>query len=621
MRPAAPALSLVCLLSWVSVAGAQPADVESRVKTIVELGCSGAGAAKSVAALRTLLDEQIAFAPLDRREAFSEPAGWLRVCRLAATRKAADEPVVLSMFHDHPAFALRLAFLWRADAEKPGPIVDLAERLLRERPDQVDRYPALAAAVCVVFDRERAWEFGKSPEALEVFDYFTANDSRLLLSTRETPPELLVHVVDSLVGADQLSWALDRYADDRQIGKRYAEVAYDRAHFPGGAPLRLASSRATLADMLKLGGVCRHQTHYAMHTAKAQGIPSAYVRATGSDVSHAWLGFLEVSAGTARWNCDTGRFGEYSQMTGRIADPQTGRSVGDGRLALAAVAASEPPEVRWYATALVDAAARLADAKAPYPPEPPQGVSSAPRENSTALRLSLLEAAVNASPAHAPAWDAAAALAAEGLLSPEDALRWARAAVDLCGADFPDFAFEALGPHINSVKDPAREDEMWEWVFARFSGGTGERGPGSRKPTGKVAGRQPPRRADLAARARFAQGEVWEKAGDPARAWDRYSDVIDRFANNGPFIVDAAARCEALLSREGKPEADTISLYARAFTKVSRPSPGTSPEFLVASNYARLGARYATLLDKAGQDAQAAKVRATLPVAPKKTGP
>jgi hypothetical protein len=621
MRPAATALSLLCSLSCLQAAIAQQPDVDARVKTIVELGCSGAGASKSISALRTLLDEQIAFAPLDSREAFSEPAGWLRVCRLAATRKAADEPAVLSLFHDHPAFALRLAFLWRADAEKPGPIVDLAERLLRERAQEVDRFPALAAAVCVVFDRERSWEFGKSPDALDVFDYFTANDSRLLLSTRETPPELLVHVVDSLVGADQLLWALDRYAGDRQIGKRYAQVAYDRAHFPGGAPLRLASSRATLADMLKLGGVCRHQTHYAMHTAKAQGIPSAYVHATGSDVSHAWLGFLEIGAGSARWNCDTGRFGEYAQMTGRITDPQIGRSVGDGRLALAAVAASEPPGVRWYATALVDAAARLGDAKAPYPPERPEGVTTSPRENSTALRLSLLEAAVNASPAHAPAWDAAAAMATEGMLSPDDALRWARAAVDLCGADFPDFAFEALGPLIGSVKDPTREDEMWEWVFARFSGGSGERGPSTRRPAAKPGATQPPKRADLAARARFAQGEVWEKAGNPARAWECYSDVIDRFANNGPFIVDAAARCEALLAREGKPDADAIALYARAFTKISRPNPGTSPEFLVASNHARVGARYATLLEKAGQQAQAAKVRATLPPAPKKTGP
>lgn len=621
MRPAATLLHVLCAISWLPVARGQPEDVASRVTTIVELGCSGAGAAKSVTALRGLLDEQIAFAPLDNRQAFSAPAGWLRVCRLAATRKAADEPATLSMFHDHPAFALRLAFLWRADAEKPGPIVDLAERLLRERPEQVDQFPGLAAAVCVVFDRERAWEFGKSPDALEVFDYFAANDARLVLSTRDTPPELLVHVVDSLVGAEQLVWALDRYADDRQVGKRYAQVTYDRAHFPGGAPLKLASSRATLADMLKLGGVCRHQTHYAMHTAKAQGIPSAYVRATGSDVSHAWLGFLEISGATARWNCETGRFGEYSQMTGSIADPQTGRSVGDGRLALAAVAASEPPEARWYAAALVAAAARLADATAAYPPAPPRGVTSAPRENSTALRLTLLETAVNASPAHAPAWDAAAAMAEAGLLSPDDGLRWARAAVDLCGADYPDFAFEALGPLINSVKDPAREDEMWEWVFSRFSGGTGERGHAARRPAGKPIAKQPPKRADLAARARFAQGEVWERAGDPARAWDRYSDVIDRFANNGPFVVDAAARCEALLAREGKPESDAVALYARAFARVSEPSPATSPEFLVASNYARLGGRYATLLAKAGQDAEAAKVRATLPVAPKKTGP
>jgi hypothetical protein len=613
-RRAIPACA-AALLTAALANGQQPAPAdqfEERLEAILSLGTSGAGAAKARAALQALFDLQIAFAPLDERDRFTGPAQWVRLCRLAGSLPKPDEARVLAGLREHPEFAAALAFVWRPEAEKPRPIAALAGRLIAERPEQVARFPSLAAAVCVVFDRERSWEFGQAPDALDIFDYFAAHDERLVLSARTTPPELLVHVVDSLVPAEQLEWALERYGTRAEVGRRYEEVPYDRGHFPGGAPLKLASTRGTLADMTTCGGVCRHQAHFAAHTAKAQGIPAAVVLGVGSGVSHAWLGFLEVKGGSAAWNFDTGRFGEYADMTGSVPDPQTGRLVPDGRLALLARAVAQPAADRRYAASLVDASVRLGDAKAPFSPEPPAGATVAAREPGPALAAELLEAAVNACPAHVPAWDTLTGLAQAGELPPEQVRRWSEAVVTLCGHSYPDFAVETLVPLIGALKDPPEQDKLWEWAFGQFTGATAGH---------RVGGKPPARRADLAARIRFEQGSMWEAAGDASRAWDAYAGVIDGFANQGPFVVEAVRRAEALLAREGKPASDTLNLYARAWGKVVKPAPGTSPEFLVASNYVRLGARYADLLEREGRRSQAEQVRRALPIIPPRRRP
>lgn len=587
---------------------AAPPTIHARLDTILDLASGGAGATKARTAVQALFDEQIVSAPLDQKDAWIAPARWARLLALVKPLKAEDEVRVLGMLRQHPQFASDLAFQWRADKDKTAGVLDVAQRLMTQREASVEKFHALAAAVCVVFDTPRTWEFGRAPDALDVFDYFVQNDARLVMSTRTTPPALVVYVADSLVAPSELEWALARYGTDRAIARRYAEVPYDKGHFPAGGPLKLASVPATLENILKVGGVCRHQAHYAAHAAKAQGIPSAIVRGVGSGVSHAWLGYLEVKGNAARWNFDAGRFGEYRDMTGSITDPQTQETLPDGRLALVALASGEPPEDRQFAAALVDAAVRLGEAKW----APPEGAKG--RSPEVATRLALLEAAVRACPAHAPAWDAATALAEKGLLSREQLDHWSEAVVTLCATDFPDFAVDTLVPLIRAMKDPVAEDARWAWTYDQFSGAgkAGARGKGA-----KAA----PLRADLAARICFERGAMWEGAGEPAKAWASYNEVIERFANQGPFVVEAALRCEKLLERESKPAQDAINLYAKAWGKVAKPAPGTSPEFLAASNYTRLGARYATLLDRAGRDADADRVRKALPIAPKPKPP
>lgn len=610
----------VLAAGWLAcaAAGAQPAaraadPVLERLDTILALGERGQSLAKTQAALQSLFDEQIAYSPLDKPARLVEVDRWLRAARLARALPADDEARVFAELRAHGAFAGELALLWRPDKDKGRAVADLADRLMRERGETVDRFPALAAAVCVVFDEPRAWEFGRAPDAAAVLDHFASRDGRLVMSVGVTPADLLVHVVDTLAPPAELDWALSRYGQDRNIGKRYGEVPYDKGHFPAGGPLKLASVPATLENIVKVGGVCRHQAYYAAHTAKAQGVPSAVVAATGSGVSHAWLGFLEVTGRGARWNFDAGRFGEYSEMTGLITDPQTGERVSEGRLALRARAAQDGVADRRFAEALTDAAARLGSVKpGEYPPAAGEGSGGVPREAGAPARLALLEAGVRACPAYAPAWDAVTDLAEAGLVDPASVRTWAQAAVTLCGTDYPDFAVDTLAPLIKSMKDPPAQDTLWNWTFDQFSGAAPKGG-------GKRAGKPPAARADLAARIRFEQGAMWEAAGEPGKAWDAYAQVIDRYANCGPFVVEAASRSEKLLEREGKPADEVLKMYARAWGKVTRPGAGTSPEFLAASNYVRLGTRYATLLDKAGRDAEAEKVRRVLPAAPKKS--
>ncbi|CAG0980011.1 hypothetical protein PHYC_01714 [Phycisphaerales bacterium] len=585
-----------------------PHPVEERVNAALAAAAESGDLKAAAASIQSIFDEQIAYTPLSDRRAFIAPVRALRLLRLI-TRAGKDAPVILPDFLRHPDFASNLAFLAK-DKDDSKKLLPVAAEIMLHRSRDVDDFPALAAATCVVFDGERKWEFGAAPPALEAFTYFTKNDQRLRMSIRDTPAELLVFVVDTFHATPDLLWALDKYSGTKNLGKCYTDVPYDHAHFPAGNPLKLSKVEPTLENILKAGGVCRHQAHFAMHVAKAQGVPSVYVSGVGSEVSHAWLGYLEVSRTTAQWNFDAGRFGEYREITGRATDPQTRGSLSDGELSLLARACLEPLEGRRFAAALTDAATRLGslERSKTYPPAKPEGADLEPRSPTTAVRLALLEEAVNACAAYQPAWDQVTQLAAKKQLARHDIDHWADAAITLCGRDFPDFAVDTLTPLISAVDDTPSQDKMWTWAFNQFSG-QAKPVPGSKaKPAAK--------RNDLAARLRFSQGEMWEKAGNPANAWDAYHDIVERFPNNGRFIVLAAGRCEILLRNESKPGSDIANLYADAWKRVNKPGANMSPEFLVVSSYVLLGDRYAAVLKENGDNARSAEVLRQLPIRP-----
>ena len=95
-------------------------------------------------------------------------------------------------------------------------------------------------------------------------------------------------------------------------------------------------------------------------------------------------------------------------------------------------------------------------------------------------------------------------------------------------------------------------------------------------------------------------------------AWSAYTAVMDRFANDGPFVVDAAARQQALLTSAGK-DADAVAMYSKLWSRL-KPPANLASRFATQSNWHRVGLAYASTLDRAGRSNEAESVRRKLGV-------
>jgi hypothetical protein len=98
------------------------------------------------------------------------------------------------------------------------------------------------------------------------------------------------------------------------------------------------------------------------------------------------------------------------------------------------------------------------------------------------------------------------------------------------------------------------------------------------------------------------QAKLWEDQKQPAKAGQYYEDVINRYTNAGPFVLEALAAAEKLL--EGKPD-KILKLYEQTFAKATKPEPSA---FADQSNWYNIGQQYVTKLRAAGQTAKADKV-------------
>ena len=171
------------------------------------------------------------------------------------------------------------------------------------------------------------------------------------------------------------------------------------------------------------------------------------------------------------------------------------------------------------------------------------------------------------------------------VFDPTEQLRtWSERVIELCGNDHPDFAFEALVPMTRAVPDATQQDSIWEWLAGRFT-----------------------RRKDLAAASILARADMWEKFKTPAKAWDYYNDVIERYPNDGQIIIDALARADRFLVKQNK-SGEIVELYDKAWHRITKPSQ-TSSQFTAASTYVVVGKSYAALLEKAGKPSDAKRVR------------
>lgn len=514
-----------------------------------------------------------------------------------ATREI-QQPL-LQFLHDNDELAhlLVFGFTQRDDA---GNVYELLNRMRTERGEKLPQFSALAAAICLVhqqpLQRRINENHANAPDPIEIFDYFAAHEQRMFFGLDKVPVELLCHVVDTTASIDELKWALSRYAGKGDVGKRFFEIKYDHDHFRQGRSKRLTEEGFNLPNIQKFGGVCADQAYFASSVGKAIGIPTAYAWGRSAEVSHAWVGYVLTRGKRGFWDFNAGRYPSYQGVQGVIIDPQTRQLIPDSVVSLQAELIGSPARDRHAAAALTDAARRLIalsetateDQPAPlgqeYAATGNQRPSSPARPRHPDAALDLLETALRTCPGYAPGWLVVRDLAANDALSLKQKKFFSEVLLKLCGRHYPDFAWEVLEPMIRTVDDINEQHALWSRAFNVFS-----------------------HRFDLAARVRMAQGQLWENAGEVKKAGRCYQDVITRYANAGPFVLEALSKTGTML--EAADQADRLThLYQKTWAAIHPPKRMASP-FRTQSNWYRVGMRYVNHLKTTDQLQQAEKVR------------
>jgi len=495
---------------------------------------------------------------------------------------------------EHPEVRDAVAALLRErddDIEKAYAVLD---ELREEYGERLGDVPELVAALCVVFDA------GTTPPLIEqhiehpagagdVFAHLTGASAYLRDDPRSLPGELLVHVVDVNVSADDLWWAAQRYRNSGVAGKSYHDVPYDTRSFKQGADLRLdtAMEREPLSLPLiqRVGGVCRHQGFYAANVGKAIGVPTVWARADGPDLGHAWVGYLRNGA----WDFDEGRYDDYEKVRGEIRDPQSGRIVGDQRIGILADLLHYSTDRRRLCTAYIEAS-RLVSSSKPRPPDPLAGSPDRrtgdalpePRSSTVETRLWLLEQGLRACPPDLRGWDE---LAEWAPMLDDDARRfWFDVVYRLAGRRYPDVMLDVLRPMIRGIGDDDDRDKAWAWAMEHV--------------------RSCPQ---LVVELAVERGRSREQAGDREGAWSMYTSAARTYPSEGPFVLEALRSAENMLGKDQL--SYMVDLYADVFRRVARPNSRLSEVYRPSSMYYRIGSRYARVLERAGQKGKAESVR------------
>ncbi len=442
-----------------------------------------------------LFDQAIIYAPNAEKKLFRDLAYSKRLIRFLQESLVAGNQDIISYLLNNPDFTRELVFGMRFGVDIPEQVMAIVMRLQQYRGKQLNTYATLAAAICLVHDRPMKRHINivlTSPDPIALFDYYASNERRMVFGIREVPTELLIHVVDSIASIDDMHWALGKYAGDTQVGARFFDIEYDYDHYLKGDTKKVMKWGYTLPNILRYGGVCADQAYFAMSVGKSIGVPAIYTVGRSSEVSHAWVGFLQADRRGAWWNFDTGRYEAYQGLRGNVFDPQTREMIPDSHISLLAETVHATTLDRHYVAAMTDAARRLgelADVARLFKVSPIGGEETKKlREATKDDQLAMLEAGLRVCPGYADGWITMRNMAAAGELTLDDKRRWADVLDKLCGKRYPDFYLTILTPMIQSVEDVEEQNELWNAAFQNFRG-----------------------RADLAAAVRMDQAAMWKK--------------------------------------------------------------------------------------------------------------
>ncbi|NNM85601.1 MAG: hypothetical protein HKL96_07580 [Phycisphaerales bacterium] len=577
-----------------------PAYVKHQLGNIVSRLEKGGSFAKAEQQTGVLFDQVVAYGPSSEPILFRHVDYTLRL--IDALRQVHDGQTrtrLLSYLTKNPKLAETLLFLIQPGTPQVSDELAMLEHLHKAVGAEAAQYPNLTSAICVVLYRPLRVHINEnaatSPDPVALFKYYVKHQSLMYFGIKHVPAELLEYVVDTTSSIPNLKWALARYHGNPLVGSLFFRIRYDYSALRSGRTAQLDSHGFNLPNILAYGGVCADQAYYASEVAKAIGVPSAYDTGLDGVVGHAWVGFLQAQGTHGWWNFNVGRYAEYQGILGETLDPVSRRQVPDTYISLSGQLIHTTAHGRWNSTALTDAADRLIVSTLHGGLFNPPALPSEVRAEAVAIRgatvrseLDLLYAAVSQCNGYAPAWFSVRALAIKHKLTYSQKEYWADKLMSFCGTLYPDFAMAVVSPMIETVRDVQEQNDLWNKAFVMFE----------------------QKRFDLAANVRMHQAAMWEKANRPNRAGQCYMDVIQRFANAGPFVRLALTKAAAILEKENHPNR-VLTLYEQTWTSI-KPPPRWASTFVQESNWYKVGKTLEQKLTDAGKTQLAKKVGAML---------
>ena len=528
--------------------------------------------------------------PRRDREAFVLAAHALRVTTMLGALTPEDRERIAPLLTDDEALSREVAFAWWEGHDDPIKVLHVLRDLADTHTvDRLAEAPRLVAALCVVHDDPRLMRLNENrarPERpARLFEYYTT--ARMNPLVANLPPELLVWGVDA-VDADELAWVNREHAGHQRVGTLFHTIDYDHEHFRLGQPKKVTQAGLSLPNIARHGGVCIDQAHYAVQTARAIGVPAAICRGRSSEVSHAWVGYLEVRGRRAWWNFDEGRYTEYAKVRGNVVDPQRREIIPDGEAAARAASYGLDADKRHQAAALHDAAAVMGAYEGGWTDDVQPFIKNAKqrRDATAADRLELLEASVTLNAGELRSWEAVTDLA--GSMDDRAKDRWATAAMRLAGSGFKEFAVDFSMPLVESVEDVAARSA----VLGRLFEYTKADRPG------------------VAAEIMIANAQLYATTGDSERAYAAYAFTAVEYADTSSLAVTALRRAMVMLREHGH-TTRAVDLARSAWSKTTQPS-SSAPEFAGQSNWSRIGALYVAALKEDGRTNEAQTIERQL---------
>ncbi len=523
----------------------------------------------------------------EKLDVLAKSAATWQLSRLIAAAPEGERSALAQEYLAHPKFARTLSMLVDLQDEDAAKVDRLARMLMAQRSEALESFPELAAAIAVVHDAPVLMQvnenLAQSAGPLVTFDHFVSAERKLSFGVRGIAPELLLYVVDIAATADEMAWALRTYAGHASVGELYDEVAYDFDNLEKGSPKKVNVAGWNLPNILRYGGICADQAYFATTVGKSIGVPCVYSTATDGVLSHAWIGFVRKAGRRPQWD-EVGRFGGYQSVEGFIRDPQSGQQLSNTQMPMLVEYGLEPLADRTAATALRIAAEKLLTPVATTPPTTTTPTTPPPTKVSPEAvdqALALVRIAVHACLTDTRAWELVGRAAATGGMTTEQKEIWSADVLQMCGDDYPEFAWRTIAPMIHSITDIAKRQEALDGALAIFQD-----------------------RGDLAGQILLQQASLYKAQGNLAGSGRCYEMILDRYPNDGPFAIVALLEASAILALNNDARAN-VTLHDRAFRAMEVPVD-IAPQFSKQSNWYRAGISYSQALRIVGREQDAA---------------